>query len=178
MAFPRTLALLAAASALVVACGRGARLGVFIKGDRALESSRSADIVVLDKTGTVTTGRMMVTGVRALGFGVAVEPAGAFYVLANARRWTMDSTRFAYEVLEGSHVALTPGDTPFLVSIKPCTIHGWRPFSVRNQPAVFIKKGAMANQVANNKNHRDRSRLRRQIAHPPHRAKSRTREAI
>jgi (5-formylfuran-3-yl)methyl phosphate transaminase len=53
--------------------------------------------------------RVMVAGVRALGFGVAVEPAGAFYVLANARRWTTDSRRFAYEVLEASHVALTPG---------------------------------------------------------------------
>ena len=53
--------------------------------------------------------RVMVAGVRALGLGVAVEPAGAFYVLANARRWTMDSTRFAYEILESSHVAVTPG---------------------------------------------------------------------
>ncbi len=53
--------------------------------------------------------RVMVAGVRALGLGVAVEPAGAFYVLANARRWTTDSTRFAYEILESSHVAVTPG---------------------------------------------------------------------
>ncbi|HEV8614710.1 MAG TPA: pyridoxal phosphate-dependent aminotransferase [Methylomirabilota bacterium] len=53
--------------------------------------------------------RAMVAGLRALGFGVATEPAGAFYVLANARRWTMDSRRFAYDVLEQSHVAVTPG---------------------------------------------------------------------
>ena len=61
---------LATPAALVVACGRGARLGVFIKGYRALESSRSADVVVLDKTGTVTTGRMTVVGVQpAAGTG-------------------------------------------------------------------------------------------------------------
>src|SRR5690348_3424819 len=43
-------------AALVVAGGRGAQLGIFIKGYQALESSRSVDTVVLDKTGTVTTG--------------------------------------------------------------------------------------------------------------------------
>jgi len=54
---------LATPAALVVACGRGAQLGIFIKGYQALESSRSIDTVVLDKTGTVTTGRMALTGV-------------------------------------------------------------------------------------------------------------------
>jgi P-type Cu+ transporter len=55
---------LATPAALVVACGRGAQLGIFIKGYQALEASRSVDTVVLDKTGTVTTGVMTVTGVR------------------------------------------------------------------------------------------------------------------
>jgi P-type Cu+ transporter len=55
---------LATPAALVVACGRGAQLGIFIKGYQALESSRSVDTVVLDKTGTVTTGQMSVTGVE------------------------------------------------------------------------------------------------------------------
>ena len=55
---------LATPAALVVASGRGARLGVFIKGYQALESSRAIDTVVLDKTGTVTTGQMTVAGVR------------------------------------------------------------------------------------------------------------------
>ncbi len=52
---------LATPAALVVASGRGARMGIFIKGYQALESSRAIDTVVLDKTGTVTTGRMTVT---------------------------------------------------------------------------------------------------------------------
>ena len=54
---------LATPAALAVASGRGAQLGIFIKGYQALESSRSVDTVVLDKTGTVTTGVMAVTGV-------------------------------------------------------------------------------------------------------------------
>jgi P-type Cu+ transporter len=53
---------LATPAALVVACGRGAKLGIFIKGYQALESSRSIDTVVLDKTGTVTTGTMALAG--------------------------------------------------------------------------------------------------------------------
>jgi P-type Cu+ transporter len=54
---------LATPAALVVACGRGAELGIFIKGYQALESSRSVDTVLLDKTGTITTGVMTVVGV-------------------------------------------------------------------------------------------------------------------
>jgi P-type Cu+ transporter len=53
---------LATPAALVVACGRGAKLGIFIKGYQALESSRLIDTVVLDKTGTVTTGAMSIAG--------------------------------------------------------------------------------------------------------------------
>jgi heavy metal translocating P-type ATPase len=57
---------LATPAALVVASGRGARMGIFIKGYQALESSRAIDTVVLDKTGTVTTGRMTVTATELL----------------------------------------------------------------------------------------------------------------
>jgi cation-transporting P-type ATPase A/B/Cu+-exporting ATPase len=55
---------LATPAALMVACGRGAQLGIFIKGYQALESSRAVDTVVLDKTGTVTTGMMTVAGIQ------------------------------------------------------------------------------------------------------------------
>jgi heavy metal translocating P-type ATPase len=61
---------LATPAALVTACGRGAQLGIFIKGYQVLESSRSVQVVVLDKTGTVTTGQMSVAGVRP-GTGVS-----------------------------------------------------------------------------------------------------------
>jgi Cu+-exporting ATPase len=49
---------LATPTALLVGTGRGAQLGVLIKGPEILESTRRVDTVVLDKTGTVTTGRM------------------------------------------------------------------------------------------------------------------------
>ncbi|MEJ3657450.1 heavy metal translocating P-type ATPase [Actinomycetes bacterium KLBMP 9759] len=51
---------LATPTALMVAAGRGAELGIFLKGHRALEAVRTVDTVVLDKTGTLTTGRMSV----------------------------------------------------------------------------------------------------------------------
>jgi (5-formylfuran-3-yl)methyl phosphate transaminase len=53
--------------------------------------------------------RVMVQGLRAIGLGVGFEPEGAFYVLANAQRFTRDSVAFAYEILEHAHVAVTPG---------------------------------------------------------------------
>jgi len=56
---------LATPAALMVACGRGAQLGIFIKRYEALEASRAVDTVLLDKTGTVTTGGMAVTSVLA-----------------------------------------------------------------------------------------------------------------
>ena len=49
---------LATPTALLVGTGRGAQLGVLIKGPEVLESTRRVDTIVLDKTGTVTTGRM------------------------------------------------------------------------------------------------------------------------
>jgi P-type Cu+ transporter len=71
---------LATPAALMVACGRGARLGIFIKRYEALEASRAVDTVLLDKTGTVTTGGMAVTGVLAadgVGREVLLRLAGA-----------------------------------------------------------------------------------------------------
>jgi Cu+-exporting ATPase len=56
---------LATPAALVAACGRGAQLGIFVKGHQALESSGLIDTVVLDKTGTITSGRMTMTALAA-----------------------------------------------------------------------------------------------------------------
>ncbi|MBQ1072739.1 copper-translocating P-type ATPase [Micromonospora sp. C31] len=54
---------LATPTALLVGTGRGAQLGVLIKGPEVLESTKQVDTVVLDKTGTVTTGRMTLVDV-------------------------------------------------------------------------------------------------------------------
>jgi Cu+-exporting ATPase len=71
---------LATPTALLVGTGRGAQLGILIKGPEVLESTRRVDTVVLDKTGTVTTGRMQLTKVVAAAGGdegEALRLAGA-----------------------------------------------------------------------------------------------------
>ncbi|MGV9363702.1 heavy metal translocating P-type ATPase [Amycolatopsis sp. NPDC003731] len=64
---------LATPTALLVGTGRGAQLGILIKGPEVLESTRRVDTVVLDKTGTVTTGRMTLVE----GDGEVLRLAGA-----------------------------------------------------------------------------------------------------
>ncbi len=55
---------LATPTAIMVGTGRGAQLGIVIRGGEVLEATRRVDIAVLDKTGTVTTGRMTLVGVE------------------------------------------------------------------------------------------------------------------
>ena len=53
--------------------------------------------------------KLMVERLKRIGFGVAVEPTGAFYILANAKQFTNDSLKFAFELLEETGVGVTPG---------------------------------------------------------------------
>lgn len=64
---------LATPTALMVGTGRGAQLGVLISGPEVLESTRLIDTIVLDKTGTITTGVMEVTDVSPFGDGPEAE---------------------------------------------------------------------------------------------------------
>jgi len=76
---------LATPTALLVGTGRGAQLGILIKGPEVLESTRQVDTVVLDKTGTVTTGRMtLVEVVTTDGPGAPADPEGAALRLVGA----------------------------------------------------------------------------------------------
>ncbi len=68
---------LATPTALLVGTGRGAQLGILIKGPEVLESTRRIDTIVLDKTGTVTTGRMSLTDLHGADETEALRLAGA-----------------------------------------------------------------------------------------------------
>ncbi|KQR54098.1 carbonate dehydratase [Leifsonia sp. Leaf336] len=71
---------LATPTALLVGTGRGAQLGILITGPEVLEATRRVDTVLLDKTGTVTTGRMALAEVTADGD----DPSGAAEALRRA----------------------------------------------------------------------------------------------
>ncbi|MFH1625184.1 MAG: pyridoxal phosphate-dependent aminotransferase [Pseudomonadota bacterium] len=53
--------------------------------------------------------KSMISGLREIGFGITVDPTGAFYVLANAKKFSEDSYRFAFDILENAKVGVTPG---------------------------------------------------------------------
>ena len=53
--------------------------------------------------------RFLIPRLRELGFGITVEPTGAFYILANAKRFSNDSYRFAFDILTEAKVGVAPG---------------------------------------------------------------------
>ncbi|MFP4476978.1 MAG: pyridoxal phosphate-dependent aminotransferase [Desulfatibacillaceae bacterium] len=53
--------------------------------------------------------RFMIKRLREIGFGITVEPTGAFYIFANAKRFGADSFKLAFDILENAHVGVTPG---------------------------------------------------------------------
>jgi len=53
--------------------------------------------------------RFMIDRLKEIGFGITVEPTGAFYVFANAKRFGTDSYKLAFDILENAHVGVAPG---------------------------------------------------------------------
>jgi aspartate/methionine/tyrosine aminotransferase len=53
--------------------------------------------------------KFMIRRLKEIGLGIMVEPTGAFYVFANAKRYSADSYRLAFDILEKAHVGVTPG---------------------------------------------------------------------
>ncbi len=51
----------------------------------------------------------MIKRLKDLGFGITVEPTGAFYIFANAKHISTDSYKLAFDILEKAHVGVTPG---------------------------------------------------------------------
>ena len=99
---------LATPTALLVGTGRGAQLGILIKGPEILESTRRVDTVVLDKTGTVTEGRMRVVDV------VAAEGLAADEVLRYAGAV---EARSEHPIAQAIATAATAGELPDAVEL-------------------------------------------------------------
>jgi aspartate/methionine/tyrosine aminotransferase len=75
-----------------------------------IEALRSAEPEVAARREVYNERRLyMIERLRGMGFEIEVEPQGAFYIFCNAGKFTSDSYRFAFEVLENAHVGITPG---------------------------------------------------------------------
>jgi Cu+-exporting ATPase len=115
---------LATPTALLVGTGRGAQLGLLIKGPEVLESTRRVDTVVLDKTGTVTTGQMTVLAVHPAGAVPATDgpdAGGAPVVPGPAGPSGGVGTAVAVEADEAVEAALTVGgpETAVETTVEP-----------------------------------------------------------
>ncbi|MBJ7329060.1 MAG: cadmium-translocating P-type ATPase [Solirubrobacteraceae bacterium] len=136
---------LATPTALLVGTGRGAQLGLLIKGPEVLESTRRVDTIVLDKTGTVTTGRMTLVDTDVpddvLRLAGAVEDASEHPIAQAVARGARERvgalppvTDFASEpgvgvtgVVDGHHVAVGRGVS---IVVREPTENAHTPLSV------------------------------------------------
>jgi len=76
----------------------------------AIAALRDRSSYVEDMRRTYDERRIyMLQRLRDMGFSIPVDPQGAFYIFANASKFTSDSLKFAFDVLENAHVGITPG---------------------------------------------------------------------
>jgi aspartate/methionine/tyrosine aminotransferase len=78
-------------------------------GVEAMRSAEAAEEVARMVSIYDERRRYMIQRLKKMGFGITVEPTGAFYVLANAKRFSDDSYRFAFDILHNAKVGVTPG---------------------------------------------------------------------
>jgi aspartate/methionine/tyrosine aminotransferase len=78
-------------------------------GVEALTSATVADEVARMVRIYDERRRSMIRRLKGMGLGIAVEPTGAFYILANAKRFSADSYRLAFDILDNAKVGVTPG---------------------------------------------------------------------
>ncbi len=124
---------LATPTAMLVAAGRGAQLGIFVKGHSALEATRAVDTVVFDKTGTLTEGQLSVSTVTAgdgwqadnvLALAAAVEAASEHAIgLAISAAVSAPQHVVDFRAVPGQGVSGVVGDRAIRVG-KPSWIDG------------------------------------------------------
>jgi aspartate/methionine/tyrosine aminotransferase len=78
-------------------------------GLEALQNDEAAEEVARMVRTYDERRRYMIQRLKKMGFGITVEPTGAFYVLANAKRFSSDSYSLAFDILHNAKVGVTPG---------------------------------------------------------------------
>ncbi|WP_439030637.1 heavy metal translocating P-type ATPase [Gordonia terrae] len=146
---------LATPTALMVGTGRGAQLGILLKGPEVLESTRRVDTIVLDKTGTVTTGEMTFSAItvvdgfteeQVLGWAASVESGSEHPIAAaivDAGRDHIDAHVRDFVSTQGAGVAGIVGDRLVKV-VSPSKVDVPMPRSLDVAVATAESEGATA----------------------------------